>query len=126
MEEARQANRVGMMRFGRLLAEDSPAALIETHNQTNLENVFLSLCLKTGDEEPDGPDQELSEDPTDCEASDTKSQSLPMTDKQVSVVRKNIKFQNIFILRKILVRKCRNIFHFDVSRYQRLGWETLV
>ena len=39
------------MRFGRLLAEDSPAALIETYQQSNLENVFLSLCMKTGDDE---------------------------------------------------------------------------
>ena len=39
------------MRFGRLLAEDSPTALIETYQQSNLENVFLSLCMKTGDDE---------------------------------------------------------------------------
>ena len=40
-----------MMRFGRLLAEDSPTALIETYQQSSLENVFLSLCMKTGDDD---------------------------------------------------------------------------
>ena len=89
------------MRFGRLLAEDSPAALIETHNQTNLENVFLSLCLNTGDEEPDAPHHELSEDPTAaCEASTTKPQSMPMREKQAPVVRENIKISNILLPRK--------------------------
>ena len=39
------------MRYGRLLAEDAPAALIETYKQTSLENVFLSLCLKSGDDD---------------------------------------------------------------------------
>ena len=93
VEEARQANRVGMMRFGRLLAEDSPAALIETYNQTNLENVFLSLCLKTGDDEyeQEEPENIVSEDSNSTKPSDTMSQSLPMREKQVSAVRKDIK-----------------------------------
>ena len=42
---------VGMMRFGRLLAEDAPSSLIETYQQTSLENVFLSLCLSNGDDD---------------------------------------------------------------------------
>ena len=37
------------MRFGRLLAEDAPAALIQTYGQTSLEAVFLSLCMDNGD-----------------------------------------------------------------------------
>ena len=92
VEEARQANRVGMMRFGRLLAEDSPAALIETYQQTNLENVFLSLCLNTGHDEPDGPGSVeavvVPEDPASPQSPGTKSQSLPMKEKQAPVVRK--------------------------------------
>ena len=39
------------MRYGRLLAEDAPAALIETYKQSSLENVFLSLCMSSGDQE---------------------------------------------------------------------------
>ena len=38
-----------MMRFGRLLAEDSPAALIQNYGQSSLESVFLSLCMDNGD-----------------------------------------------------------------------------
>eukprot|EP00090_Calanus_glacialis_P013108 TRINITY_DN21732_c0_g1_i1.p1 TRINITY_DN21732_c0_g1~~TRINITY_DN21732_c0_g1_i1.p1 ORF type:complete len:794 (-),score=171.87 TRINITY_DN21732_c0_g1_i1:630-3011(-) len=49
VEEARQAHRVGMMRNGRLLAEDSPASLIESYKQSSLEDVFLSLCMNNGD-----------------------------------------------------------------------------
>ena len=37
------------MRNGRLLAEDSPASLIESYNQSTLEDVFLSLCMNNGD-----------------------------------------------------------------------------
>ena len=37
------------MRNGRLLAEDSPASLIESYKQSSLEDVFLSLCMNNGD-----------------------------------------------------------------------------
>jgi ABC-type multidrug transport system ATPase subunit len=49
IEEARRAHRVGMMRFGKLLAEDSPAALMATFSKNSLEDVFLELCLRDGD-----------------------------------------------------------------------------
>ena len=45
IEEARQANVVGMMRFGRLLAEGSPSDLLEKYSRPSLEEVFLNLCL---------------------------------------------------------------------------------
>merc|ERR1719189_1596944 len=44
VEEARGAAKVGFMREGRLLAEDSPAGLLQRHSSTSLEGVFLSLC----------------------------------------------------------------------------------
>ena len=34
IEEARKADRVGLMRNGRILAEDSPDNLLRTYNQT--------------------------------------------------------------------------------------------
>merc|ERR1712012_11128 len=46
VEEARGAAKVGFMREGRLLAEDSPAGLLQSHCATSLEGVFLSLCQK--------------------------------------------------------------------------------
>ncbi|GFU24645.1 ABC transporter G family member 20 [Nephila pilipes] len=46
VEEARQANVVGLMRDGRLLAETNPEVLINQYNVVTLEDVFLKLCVK--------------------------------------------------------------------------------
>jgi ABC-type multidrug transport system ATPase subunit/ABC-type multidrug transport system permease subunit len=46
IEEARSADRVGLMRHGRLLAEDSPQNLLTIFNLPSLEDVFLALCTK--------------------------------------------------------------------------------
>jgi len=45
IEEARQANVVGLMRRGRLLAESSPEDLLIQHGMDTLEEVFLKLCM---------------------------------------------------------------------------------
>lgn len=45
IEEARQANVVGLMRHGKILAEDSPDKLMRIHQLSNLEDVFLKLCV---------------------------------------------------------------------------------
>ena len=45
IEEARQANVVGLMRHGRLLAEAPPEDLLAHYNMETLEEVFLNLCL---------------------------------------------------------------------------------
>ncbi|KAA8583529.1 hypothetical protein FQN60_014737 [Etheostoma spectabile] len=44
IEEARQANVVGLMRNGCLLAEGPPDALMKQHNAATLEHAFLQLC----------------------------------------------------------------------------------
>ncbi|RNA38959.1 ABC transporter G family member 20-like, partial [Brachionus plicatilis] len=46
IEEARKADRVGLIRNGRILAENSPEFLLETYCENSLENVFLKLCIK--------------------------------------------------------------------------------
>ena len=46
IEEARQANTVGMMRTGRLLAEDSPVKLLAKYEKDTLEEVFMKLCMR--------------------------------------------------------------------------------
>jgi ABC-type multidrug transport system ATPase subunit len=46
IEEARQANYVGLMRNGSLLAEDSPSQLMTIYGLNSLEDVFLKLCVK--------------------------------------------------------------------------------
>ena len=44
IEEARQADIVGLMRDGRLLAEAAPSELLARYNKHSLEAVFLELC----------------------------------------------------------------------------------
>ncbi|XP_035462271.1 ABC transporter G family member 23 isoform X1 [Scophthalmus maximus] len=44
IEEARQANVVGLMRNGHLLAEGHPEAVMKQHSATTLEHAFLQLC----------------------------------------------------------------------------------
>ncbi|XP_028967869.1 ABC transporter G family member 20 [Galendromus occidentalis] len=45
VEEARQAHMVGLMRSGRMLAQDSPDRLMEDFRCGSLEDVFLQLCI---------------------------------------------------------------------------------
>ncbi|XP_075229153.1 ABC transporter G family member 20-like [Lycorma delicatula] len=44
IEEARQANKVGLMRKGTILIEGSPAEIMQIYNSDNLEDAFLLLC----------------------------------------------------------------------------------
>jgi ABC-type multidrug transport system ATPase subunit len=46
IEEARDANGVGLMRFGRLLVESSPEYLLMRYKMNTLEDVFLELCKR--------------------------------------------------------------------------------
>ncbi|KAJ6637729.1 ABC transporter G family member 20, partial [Pseudolycoriella hygida] len=48
IEEARQAHTIGLMRSGRLLAEESPQTLLTMYGCHNLEDVFLKLSRKQG------------------------------------------------------------------------------
>lgn len=45
IEEARRANVVGLMRRGKLLAENTPDDLMAKHDSKSLEDVFLKLCV---------------------------------------------------------------------------------
>lgn len=51
IEEANLANRIGMMRNGILLAEDSPPNILRTLNCNSLEDAFLALCMRQGNSE---------------------------------------------------------------------------
>lgn len=48
IEEARQADRCGLMRNGILLAEESPRNIMERYQCDTLEDAFLKLCVKRG------------------------------------------------------------------------------
>lgn len=52
IEEARQAHTIGLMRSGKLLAEESPQALLSMYGCQSLEDVFLKLSRKQG--QPNG------------------------------------------------------------------------
>lgn len=45
IEEARDAHTIGLMRGGKLLAEESPNNLLSMHHCASLEDVFLKLCV---------------------------------------------------------------------------------
>ena len=47
IDEAGKADRVGLMRNGKLLAEDDPSVLMSTHDTNSLEEVFLKLCKRS-------------------------------------------------------------------------------
>ncbi len=51
IDEAGMASRVGLMRNGKLLAQDSPSSLMETHGHTSLEDTFLQLCKRQNNSE---------------------------------------------------------------------------
>eukprot|EP00118_Oscarella_pearsei_P017298 m.170566 g.170566 ORF g.170566 m.170566 type:complete len:414 (+) comp39044_c0_seq2:14-1255(+) len=58
IEEARQADMVGLMRDGKILAEAEPNFLMQEHGFSNLEDVFLKLCKsKEGEEEEEEEEQ---------------------------------------------------------------------
>ncbi|XP_077286467.1 ABC-type transporter snustorr isoform X2 [Arctopsyche grandis] len=48
IEEARQAHAIGLMRSGRLLAEESPQVLLSMYGCQSLEEVFLKLSRRQG------------------------------------------------------------------------------
>jgi len=50
IEEARQAHTIGLMRSGRLLAEESPQVLLTMYKCQSLEEVFLKLSRKQGED----------------------------------------------------------------------------
>ncbi|XP_071958454.1 ABC transporter G family member 20-like isoform X2 [Antedon mediterranea] len=50
IEEARQADSVGLMRSGVLLSESAPQDLMHYHQMQTLEGVFLKLCMRDASE----------------------------------------------------------------------------
>lgn len=51
IDETKQAHKIGLMRKGVLLAENSPNHLLSAFNTTSLEDAFLKLCLQQGSDE---------------------------------------------------------------------------
>uniref|UniRef100_T1J8M0 ABC transporter domain-containing protein n=1 Tax=Strigamia maritima TaxID=126957 RepID=T1J8M0_STRMM len=74
IEEARQANKIALMRNGRILAQEEPDSLITQYNASSLEDIFLLLCEQTS-----------AIDENDCNAS-TSTQSQPTKTKNLPVI----------------------------------------
>uniref|UniRef100_T1J7I8 ABC transporter domain-containing protein n=1 Tax=Strigamia maritima TaxID=126957 RepID=T1J7I8_STRMM len=69
IEEARQANKVGLMRNGKILAENPPNFLMNHYNLGSLEEVFLKLCQEDAVEIDSGisyEDREIANDTELC------------------------------------------------------------
>ena len=75
------------MRFGRLLAEDAPAALIQTYGQASLESVFLSLCMDNGDTDEESRDRS-KEHSIDLETIVTREDNIVELANSVAAVSK--------------------------------------
>ncbi len=80
IEEARQANVVGMMRFGRLLAEGHPDTLLDMYERPTLEDVFLHLCL--GDEDEREREKEVLLAKHDCQGEKSNGSVVSKEDKK--------------------------------------------
>ncbi|XP_074031882.1 uncharacterized protein [Leptinotarsa decemlineata] len=62
IEEARQANKVGLMREGKLLVEESPSRLLTIFNTATLEEVFLILSRRQEEGRLENIDQQAIAD----------------------------------------------------------------
>lgn len=61
IDETKKASKIGLMRGGVLLAEDSPQNLLNSYNTTSLEDAFLKLCIKQGTDDACDPNQQIKD-----------------------------------------------------------------
>lgn len=94
IEEARQANKVGMMRFGKLLAEGAPEELLERYEKPNLEDVFLALCMQDGDLETTKTREERKSRPSIVKHDKAEADNLIQSKTNGQVVMVNGKHNN--------------------------------
>lgn len=85
IEEARQADRCGLMRHGVLLAEDSPTKIMKKYECETLEQAFLKLCNSQNEK------QEWGIKTIDCEQIEDNNLSKPVS--QISEERKKFTSQ---------------------------------
>ncbi|HEX5357674.1 MAG TPA: ribosome-associated ATPase/putative transporter RbbA [Aquabacterium sp.] len=55
MNEAQRCDRISLMHAGRVLASDTPAALVQQHGHTNLEDTFIALLEQAQSADQAGP-----------------------------------------------------------------------
>eukprot|EP00096_Caligus_rogercresseyi_P014658 TRINITY_DN7173_c0_g1_i1.p1 TRINITY_DN7173_c0_g1~~TRINITY_DN7173_c0_g1_i1.p1 ORF type:complete len:745 (+),score=193.02 TRINITY_DN7173_c0_g1_i1:231-2465(+) len=115
VEEARQAHIVGMMRYGRLLAEDSPARLMKSFNKPTLEQVFFKLCQKESSEEPKANKARTNPDLISLKEMKRQSEKPIFSNSSSELKRQNC-FDSCFAFHRLLslviknfIRMWRNI-----------------
>ncbi|VEN54162.1 unnamed protein product [Callosobruchus maculatus] len=82
IEECRQANKIGLMREGRLLAEESPGRLLQVFDTDTLEEVFLILSKR----QEEGRLDDISSYPTVADdQNNSMVEMMPYTGSTVSV-----------------------------------------
>ncbi|KAF5896629.1 ABC transporter G family member 23-like isoform X2, partial [Clarias magur] len=121
IEEARQANMVGLMRNGRLLAESKPEAIMKQHNAATLESAFLQLC----EDSDQGGSQDSSQGPV--RSNSLSPDSLkddcrePILGKQISGTSDIPKLKVDWKVRaQHIIPKCRNITALTIKTMVRM------
>ena len=108
IDEAKQADRCGLMRNGILLSEDSPQNIISRYEVENLEEAFLKLCVKRG----------ASEDAIDGDKAPTNTAQIPENlelevredDDQIESIDQSPQNTNAFKRRKYTSSTMRALF----------------
>ena len=108
IDEAKLADRCGLMRNGVLLAEDSPQNIISRYEVENLEEAFLKLCVKRG----------ASEDAIDGDKAPTNTAQIPENlelevredDDQIESIDQSPQNTNAFKRRKYTSSTMRALF----------------
>lgn len=112
IDEARQADCVGLMRNGLLLAEDPPVNIINRLGVENLEEAFLQLCLKKGasDEATDENVVEITENNNHVEQIEMRSNMTNGREnshmEESNDGKKKSKQLRWQIIRALLVKNC--------------------
>uniref|UniRef100_T1J7I6 ABC transporter domain-containing protein n=1 Tax=Strigamia maritima TaxID=126957 RepID=T1J7I6_STRMM len=126
IEEVRQADKVGMMRDGCILAEDAPNNLLSNYGSTNLEDVFLKLCY-AADQLPQANGDLVNN--FEMGIKDTRKLNSPLASKSNGKTHAAVKNSKLHIT-CISVNKTRAVITKNVMRLFRnlpiLGFQFLV
>ncbi|KAG5319351.1 ABCGN protein, partial [Pseudoatta argentina] len=96
IEETKDANKIGLIKCGKLLAESAPQELLEQFQCSSLEETFLKLCniqnntvtLNEAQEGENTSSDVLYKDQNQCELTKTMSKYEAVSEHQVSRLRR--------------------------------------
>lgn len=118
IEEAKMAHRVGLMRNGILLAEDSPAAITRNYNCESLEDAFLQLCLRHGESDEAGVLQRVPKNDKNQQSSTDSMQPVDVDTTDSANVTPEKEQRNKELLKEIKPGSVQN--QFQNSSRQRM------